>query len=274
MRLGMNGGLQADGPEDWAQKMADLGVRAVAFPVTFEADMKTIDAYAEAIRANDIVIAEVGAWCNPLCPDQKVAEEAEHRCIEQLKLADYLGANCACNITGADGPIWDGWYPGNYSPAFYDKIVTTTQRIIEKAAPKNTCWSLEPMPNMVPAGPDEYLKLMEDVGSEHLKAHLDIINWMNSFDRFLHQREFMDDVFAKMHGKIVSCHFKDIILKQELTFQIVEAPVGDGLFDIDYYVKKVNEEDPELPLMIEHQPNDEAYIRSMKFVTERYKDLI
>lgn len=272
MRLGMSGYSDLGNAETWAEKLEKMQVHAVAFPLDYHADIHRIDAYVEAAKAKDIVIAEVGAWCNPMDPDPEKAKAAEERCVEQLKLADYIGANCSTNTSGSAGPVRSNWYPENFDEAFYDRVVSVTRRIIEKAAPKRTCYTLEPMPWMVPTGPDEYLKLIEDVDSAYMKAHLDIVNWINSFERFSHQRAFIDDVFSKMHGKIVSCHFKDLFLNQKLTFQLEECPVGKGMFDIDYYVKKVNEENPDMPLLIEHLPNDAAYDESMAYVVERYRE--
>ena len=270
MRLGMNFGLKAKSPEAWAEEMAGYGVKAASLPVDYHTDFQEIEGYKKAAAAYDIVIAEVGAWCNPMARDSREAAAAFEKCVEQLKLADYVGARCACNIAGAAGPVWDAYYPENYSDDFYKKTVETIQKIIETANPKNTFYAIEPMPWMVPSSPDEYLALIQHVGSDRLAVHLDMINWINSFERYRYQRQFMDEVFEKLHGRIVSCHFKDCILKNDLTFQIKEVPVGEGAFDIDYYVSKVNEEDPELPLMIEHLPTKRAYIKSMRYINDRY----
>ena len=270
MRLGMNFGLKAKSPEAWAEEMAGYGVKAASLPVDYHTDFHEIEGYKKAAAAYDIVIAEVGAWCNPMARDSREAAAAFEKCVEQLKLADYVGARCACNIAVAAGPVWDAYYPENYSDDFYKKTVETIQKIIETANPKNTFYAIEPMPWMVPSSPDEYLALIQHVGSDRLAVHLDMINWINSFERYRYQRQFMDEVFEKLHGRIVSCHFKDCILKNDLTFQIKEVPVGEGAFDIDYYVSKVNEEDPELPLMIEHLPTKRAYIKSMRYINDRY----
>ena len=270
MRLGMNYGLEAASPEAWAAEMESCGVRAASLPVDYHTDLRTIDAYVEAAKAHDIVIAEVGAWCNPVAKDEKEAAAALEKCAEQLKLADYVGANCACNIVGSAGPVWDAYYPENYSEAFYARIVESIQTIISRANPKNSVYAIEPMPWMVPSSPDEYLQLIQDVGSDRLAVHLDMINWINGFERYKNQRAFMDEVFEKLHGRIVSCHFKDCVLLNDLTFQVKEMPVGEGAFDIDYYAAKVNAEDPELPLMIEHLHSKEEYVKSMKFIHDRY----
>ena len=270
MRLGISYTLKSKGAEDWAEKTAALGCRATSFPLDYHASLKEVEAYMKAAKDRDIVIAEVGAWSNPMTDNKKEADIAFEKCVEQLRLADYIGANCACNIVGSAGPVWDAYYPGNYDPDFCKRIVETIQKIIEKAAPKKTVYAIEPMPWMVPAGPDEYLQLIQDVNSPFLGVHLDMVNWMNSFDRLRAQQPFMDEVFEKLHGRIVSCHLKDCKLKNDLTFQVTEIPIGEGMFDLDYYVKKIDEENPELPLLIEHLPNQRAYVKSMDYAVKRF----
>ena len=270
MRLGMNYGLKAKSPEAWAEELTRYGVKAASLPVDYHADFHEIEGYITAAKDYDIVIAEVGAWCNPMAEDAREAAAAFEKCVQQLKLADHVGARCACNIVGSAGPVWDAYYPENYSDDFYKRMIETIQKIIDTANPKNTVYAIEPMPWMVPSSPDEYLSLIARVGSDKLGVHLDMVNWMNSFERYHNQRAFMDEVFGKLHGRIVSCHFKDCKLQNNLTFQIKEVPVGEGAFDIDYYVEKVNEEDPDLPLLIEHLPSKRAFVKSMKFINDRY----
>ena len=270
MRLGLNYNLKAKDAESWAEGMANLHCRAASFPLDYHAEAAEIDSYVQAAKEHDILIAEVGAWSNPMAANAKERNLAMEKCVEQLKLADYIGAVCACNIAGSAGKVWDAYYPENMSPAFYEKTVDTIRTIIERAKPERAKYAVEPMPWMVPTSPDEYLQMIRDVGSPSLAVHLDMVNWMNSFYRLNDQKGFMDEVFEKLHGLIVSCHFKDVRLRKELTFQVQETPIGKGIFDIDYYVKKIDEENPELPLLIEHLSSKMQYTRSMKFCNTRY----
>ena len=71
MRLGMNFGLKAKSPEAWAEEMAGYGVKAASLPVDYHTDFHEIEGYKKAAAAYDIVIAEVGAWCNPMARDSR-----------------------------------------------------------------------------------------------------------------------------------------------------------------------------------------------------------
>ena len=63
-----------------------MGFRAASFPGNYKQPDSLTDAYVKAVKARDILIAEVGAWVNPFSPDQKAAVLARETCVEQLRL--------------------------------------------------------------------------------------------------------------------------------------------------------------------------------------------
>ena len=111
MRLGGPVFGETSNPEDWADAVKSHGYSAAYCPVNSDSDEATIDAYVEAAKKADIVIAEVGAWSNPISIDDTEREAALEKCKLQLALADRVGANCCVNISGSRGPKWDGPAP-------------------------------------------------------------------------------------------------------------------------------------------------------------------
>ncbi len=93
-----------DDPDSWAAAHQKLGYRAAYCPLKTDAASDVIKAYASAARKADIVIAEVGAWSNPLSPDPKMAQQSFKRCVDSLALAEAIGANCCVNIAGSKNP--------------------------------------------------------------------------------------------------------------------------------------------------------------------------
>jgi len=73
--------------------MKKLGYRAAYCPVNAKASDDVVKAYERAAGKADIIIAEVGAWSNPISPDDKTRREALEKCRTQLALADRIGAN-------------------------------------------------------------------------------------------------------------------------------------------------------------------------------------
>ena len=131
MRIGISYTPEHRSPEEWAQTLVRKNYRAVTFPVDFTADINTIDAYVKAAAENDIQIAEVGIWTSPHHPDPVQARQAYERCLEQLRLAEYVQARCCVNVSGAAGELWFGCYKANYDPDLYKRNVDLVRQLLD-----------------------------------------------------------------------------------------------------------------------------------------------
>lgn len=271
MRLGLASPLTHNSPEQWAKQLAELGCGCAPFPLNCNDDKEKVKACVEAARENDIVIAEVGIWNNMLDSDPEKRKENIDYAIRQLMFADEIGAVCAVNIAGTPhGPRWDGGYRDNYSKETYDLTVETIQYILKSANPKRTHLSIESMPWMIPDGPKEYLELIERVNHPMFTAHLDIVNMITSPRRYFYNDEFLKECFTVLKGHICSCHLKDIRLKEEFTFQLQECAPGEGNLDLECFAELCNNENPDMPVIIEHLNSDEQYKNSLLYVQKRF----
>jgi len=269
MRLGISSSLKHSSPEEWAGKQIALGCRAVVFPVNCRESDAKITAYKEAAEKCDLMIAEVGIWCNAMSPDDEERKKNLEYSIGQLKMADYVGARCAVNVAGSTGARWDGHYKENFSADTRKRIVETVQTIIDKADVKNTYFTLEPMPWMVPTGPEDYLRLMEEIDRERFAVHMDMINMVNSAERYFNTEELIDNSAKLLGKKIRSCHIKDVHLAEEFTFRLEECAPGMGEFPLKYYADKMNEIDNDMPVILEHLNTDEDYIKYFAVLKEK-----
>lgn len=273
MRLGTSSPLSHDSAEDWAKKQTELGCAAVVFPVQSDESEDRICEYKAAAEKHGLMIAEVGIWRNALASDGEERRKNIDYCVEQLRMADFLGARCAVNVAGAFGPRWDGHYRANFTDDAWKQTVSTIQNIIDRANVRNTYFTIEPMPWMIPTGPKEYLRLIEMVDRDRFAVHIDIINMINSAERYFCAEEFIDECIGLLGGKIKSCHIKDVHLREEYTFQLEECAPGKGEFPLRYYASRLNELDGELPLILEHLNTDEEYITYLRFLKEELHGL-
>lgn len=272
MRLGVSTGFGRRMPREWAENMERLGCRSVVFPVDSGAPQTMIDEYVREAREHDLQIAEVGIWRNALSPDPQERRKNLDYCIAQLALADRIGARCAVNVAGAFGPRWDGGYRENYSPEAWEATVRMIQHVIDAVQPRHTYFTIEPMPWMIPGGPEEYLKLLRDVDRERFGVHMDIINMISSPDRYFFCDEFTEDVFDALGDRIRSCHLKDVRLRQEFTFQLEECACGEGSFCLEKYAELADRTDHDMPMIIEHLKSDDEYVASFKYTQHRLRE--
>lgn len=273
MRLGISTSLSGLNPHEWAEKLVSLGCGSAVFPVDSTADDILIDEYVKEAKAHDIVIAEVGIWRNAISPDANEAKKNLEYSINQLKLADRVGAVCCVNVAGAvAGPRWDGGVKENFTQYAFDKTVDMIKTVIAEANPKNTYFSIESMPWMIPTGPQEYMKLIEAVNSDKFVAHLDIINMINCPERYFFSSDFLKETFNILGPYIKSCHLKDIKLLDDYTFQLKECACGEGTFDFVEYMNLATELNKDMPMIIEHLADDNAYEKSIEYVLNCYKE--
>lgn len=271
MRLGISTSLTHASPKNWAKKMKELGCQCVVFPVDSQAPADIIDAYCEEAKINDLMIAEVGIWRNAISEDPIEARTAMDYSIRQLQLADTIQARCCVNIAGAAGERWDGAYQGNFSQRTWNRTVRMIQEVIDEVKPRHTYFTIEPMPWMYPTGPEEYAKLLEEVNREQFGVHMDIINMINTPQRYFFPDLFVEQCFELLGPAIKSCHVKDIRLEPEFTFRLKECACGEGNFCLEKYVELANQTDSEMPMIIEHLDTDEAYMNSIRYVKKRLK---
>ena len=246
-------------PDEWARTVRQLGYRAAYAPVNDDATDDMVTGYARAAQTANIVIAEVGAWSNPLSPDNQTRREAIVFCQKRLAFADRIGARCCVNITGSRGEQWDGPHPDNLTAATFDLIVDTVREIIDAVKPRRTFYTLETMPWAYPDSPDSYLALLKAIDRPQCAAHLDPVNLVNSPQRFYHTAPLLQECFDKLGPYIKSCHAKDIALSGQLTTHLNEVRVGLGGLDYRVFLQELNKLDADTPLMLEHLPTAQDY---------------
>lgn len=270
MLLGVSSCLEHSSPQEWAAKHKALGLGSINFPVSFEDGEEKFMAYKKAADDAGLVIAEVGVWRNTLAADPQERRKWIDYAVGQLMMADAIGAACCVNVVGTPhGPRWDGGYRENFSRETWKEAVAMIREVIYRARPKHAKFSIESMPWMIPSSPDEYLRLIEDVDRPEFGTHLDVVNMITSPQKYFFNDEFLHECFEKLHGTIVSCHLKDVRLKDEYTFQLEECACGRGALDIELYARLADAENPQIPMIIEHLTTDEEYTASVRYVQDR-----
>jgi len=259
MRLGGPVFQSFHSPDEWVNAVKAAGYRAAFCPLEASADSAEIREYSRAATAADLVIAEVGAWSNPLSPDETERKQAQEKCQRQLNLADQIGARCCVNIAGSRGPKWDGPCALDLTAETFEMIVATVREIIDAVRPTRTFYTLETMPWMYPDSADSYLKLIQAIDRPAIAVHLDPVNLISSPQRYFHNRELLRECLIKLGPYLKSCHAKDILLREQLTVHLDEVRPGLGKLDYTYFLRALNQLDPDIPLMLEHLPDENEY---------------
>lgn len=266
MRLGGPVFAQYSDPESWVRSVQENGYRAAFCPVEADAPPDVIRAFADEAQAADIVIAEVGAWSNPLSPNPSERRAAMEKCRTQLALADEIGARCCVNISGSRGPKWDGPHPQNLTQETFDMIVEVVRAILDDVRPTRTFYTLETMPWMYPDSADSYVRLIEAIDRPRFAVHFDPVNLICSPQRYYSNGELIRDFIQKLGPHIKSVHAKDILLDQRLTVHLNEVRPGLGNLDYRTLLVELRNLDPDMPVMLEHLSTPEEYTAAASYI--------
>lgn len=259
MRLGGPLFDTVDDPHAWVAALRREGYSAAYCPLDERADDATVRAFEQAARAAGIVIAEVGAWSNPISRDEPARAAAIALCCARLDLADRIGARCCVNIAGSRSPHWHGPDPDNLSDDTFALIVDTVRQIIDAVRPTRSYFALETMPWIFPDSPASYLQLAQAIDRPQFAVHLDPVNLINSPQRYFANAALLRECFALLGPRIRSCHAKDIALASKLTVHLDEVRPGLGALDYRVFLAELSRLHPDTPLMLEHLPNAEEY---------------
>lgn len=256
-----------DGPDQWVEALKRSGYRAAYCPVDLQAEMDLIRAYETASGKHDVVIAEVGAWSNPLSLNKEEAAQAVEKCTRSLWLADEVNARCCVNISGSrNEKHWAGPHEENLTPDTFDQVVQVTRSIIDAVKPRRTFFALEAMPWAYPDSTDTYLDLMNAIDRRQFGVHLDPVNMIRSPREYFANGALIRDMFNRLGPHIRSCHAKDITLREDNYIpQLDEVRAGLGKLDYAVYLQELAKLD-DVPLMIEHLSTAEAYDMAAKYI--------
>src|SRR5512135_1329272 len=101
VRLGGPIYLKTDDPREMAREHRRLGYSAAYCPNIKLDDKARIDAVVKGYAAENVVIAEVGAWRNMLDPDPTKRADNLKYVTERMALAEAVGARCCVDIAGS-----------------------------------------------------------------------------------------------------------------------------------------------------------------------------
>lgn len=263
LRLGAPVFERHDDPQELALAHRKLGYRAAYCPSATLDDKDRIRDIRQGFARHDVVIAEVGRWCNLLDPDEAKRAENLRKVTEGLALADEIGARCCVDIAGSFNPdVWYGPHPENLSDDFFDAAVENARKIIDAVKPKQAKLAYEMMGWALPDSPDSYLAMIKAVGRDAFAVHLDPCNLINSPVRFYRNTELLNECFDKLGPWLVSCHAKDVTWDVEMQVHFREVVIGSGSLDYATYLRRLAALAGDVPLMIEHMKSPAEYDQS------------
>jgi sugar phosphate isomerase/epimerase len=260
--------VKSDDPEVLARAHADLGYAAAFCPPLKAGETDRIRAVREAFARQGIVIAEVGAWCNMIAPEEEKRRKNLAYVTERLALAEEVGARCCVDYAGTlePGKDWSA-AAANFSKDAFDLIVQTVRDLLAAVKPTRTQFTLEVMQTCPPDGVDSYLELIRAIDRPAFGVHLDPANMFYSPRQLFDGGATLRDGVRRLGPWIASCHAKDLTIRPGLALHVDECIPGTGLLDYRVYVSELASLDRDVPLMLEHLRSEAEYRQAAEFVS-------
>ncbi len=269
IRLGGPAFAKSDDPVELARWHRAAGYRAAYCPQLALADADRIRAVEKAFGEADVVIAEVGRWCNLLDPNPEKRKANLANVTEGLALADAVGAKGCVDIAGSfNAEVWYGPHPDNFTQKFFDGAVENARAIIDAVKPRRAKFCYEMMGWTMPESADRYLAMIKAVDRPAFGVHLDPCNLVNSPEKYYRNADLLNECFDKLAPWIVSCHAKDLTWDVEMNVHFREVRPGTGSLDYGTFLRRLAAMPEPPPLMIEHLKDEAEYAAAAKHIRE------
>src|SRR2546430_13677151 len=133
IRLGAPIFLKSDDPRELAREHRRLGYSAAYCPKAVTVENSALVAETlKSFAAEDVVIAEVGAWVNMLDPDSDKRHANLEYVTGRLALSEAVGARCCVDIAGSYHPtVWYGPHKKNLTREVFHATVENCRHVID-----------------------------------------------------------------------------------------------------------------------------------------------
>ncbi len=295
MQVGIFTGYFPYGLEETAQKIRGLGFNTVQLDLHF----KDVDVspgqitrdkctrIRDTFRGHNLPICCISGYTNIIHPDRDERARRVGHLKDIIAHAQYLGSPYVISETGTFNTESD-WvhHPKNKTEEGFEECRKVIADLAQHAYDHGAVFLLETYVNNVVGSVEETLRMFAAVDHPGLGLLMDPTNYFEAhnigdMDKVLKQ------IFDTLSDKIRIAHAKDVKLSEDKTEKhadidaseahsfrgvgSIELPApGLGVLNYDYYLKRLAEKHPNIPIIIEHL--DESDVpRAKKFLDGRLR---
>jgi sugar phosphate isomerase/epimerase len=196
--------------------------------------------------------------------DTEAESRAFHRArqLDALRLAEELGAVCSLNIFGSycHGNGNSQHKALNFSDEAFEAAVEMARYFIDTIKPKTAYFAYEIFPFDIIDSPENIERLVKAVDRKQFGVHLDLVNLINCPRAYFSSGDIIKECVRRFGDRIVSCHVKDIKMKEPSISVILEEVVlGTGNIDLKTFMRQIEGLLRPIPFMMEHLKNETEY---------------
>jgi sugar phosphate isomerase/epimerase len=258
-------------PEGVFDALVDYGLHETQFnmsvaglpPLPDEIAPVLADRVREAAAERNIALVAVSGTFNMIHPDAEARRDGLRRLGVLAGACKWLDASTITLCTGTRDPE-DMWrrHPDNASPEAWRDLLATMLEALQTAEEHGVILAFEPEAGNVVDSAEKGRRLLDEMGSPHLKVVIDAANLFDADDparRLSHQEEILEEAFELLGGDLLLAHAKDV----KGSGEVVAAGKGD--LDYGLYLKHLSEAGSDGPLVL-HGLGEEEVEDSLAFL--------
>ena len=193
-------------------------------------DKALSDKISAALRENDLSVAVLGCYINPVDRSETELEKSLRRFENFISYASDFNAG----VIGTEPGFYES-LEKTHSEENYSFFIKNMRRLVNAAEEKGVVIGLEPVYLNTICSPEVTRRMLDDINSDSLAVIFDLSNILNA-ENYTRQHEIIDSAFALFGDKIRVIHLKDFTFENgEKRF----AVTGTGMYDIEYLFSKI-----------------------------------
>jgi sugar phosphate isomerase/epimerase len=222
--------------------------------------------YARSIRRafekQDIEIAVLGCYINPVHPDEDMREKSLRRFEEHLCFAPDFGCSVVGTETGSCNPDCS-WHPDTKKSETFDRLCSSIERLLKTAEKRGAIIGVEAVADQHTISSIKLMKeLLDRFPSPCLKVIYDPVNLIPLSGLTEPQETFFIRAFETLGERIVVIHAKDF--RMENGKKINGLSAGTGEMDYKTFFRLLNQRKPCVDILLENSaPGTIALMRSV-----------
>jgi sugar phosphate isomerase/epimerase len=196
--------------------------------------------------ARGIVIGSVTGTFNMCHPDAEYRRTGLRRLRILAEVCPRIGTSFIHVCTGTRDPnsMWRH-HPDNGSAASWRDMAACVGEATDIARQANVVLAFEPEMSNVVDTAQKARRLLDEIGSPHLKVTMDPANLFHKGE-LPRMKEILDEAFALVGKDIVLCHAKDLDHDGEAGHK----PAGHGVLDYDRYMSLLSKYQFKGPILL------------------------
>ena len=230
------------------------GVQLVAYKCTDDIkyecggiDLCRAEKLGNTLQSGGCQIALIGAYFNPVHPNEEKIERGISVFRDYLSVAKSLGCDYVGSETGSyNGDPWI-YHPMNHSDEALDRVVAIFSSLADYAAERGVSIAMEGAFGHVCHTPERLFEVVQRIGRSNIKIIFDLYNYLD-ITNYESAYDILDRGLKIFGSSILLFHVKDFVIGEG---KLRQCGVGRGILDYDKILSKIYEINPDAILVLE-----------------------